>query len=251
MKSSFYNFDLASIHDISFDSFAKNASKYILPLLENLKNKHLPIIDLGSGTGIFSEILVENNYHVIGVDISEDMIRVAEKKVPSGQFRVGSLWDYNFPPSCAVLSIGECFNYLSDRQISLKDLYTLFARISVSLDLGGILIFDALCERDSMEEMRSVSVYEGDNWKINIERTEYGQVIEREIHIEKRNKYGFKYTTEFHVQKRYHEGLMVEILEYCGFTVNIRNDYGTAFNDPFHRVFTCIKSHEPGLVDDE
>jgi len=41
---------------------------------------HCYILDLGCGTGYSSEVLIENGFRVIGVDILEDMIKKASKK---------------------------------------------------------------------------------------------------------------------------------------------------------------------------
>lgn len=249
MNSTFYTFDLADIHDTSFDTFAKDASVYIIPLLKNLKRTNLPVIELGSGSGIFSDILFTNGFKVEGVDYSEDMVEIARKKLKTSKFHITSLWDFPIPSCCAVVAVGECLNYMVDRKVSLKDLYELFERISNGMELDGLFIFDVLCDRDSMEEIHRTTSYQGDNWEMKVERTEYGQIIEREIHIEKKNKFGFRYTTEYHVQKRYHLPLMIDILEYCGFTVLVKNNYGKPFHDPFHKVFTCLKTGIPRQED--
>ena len=44
------------------------------------QEKKALILDLGCGTGYSSEILIENGYRVIGVDILDDMILQAKKK---------------------------------------------------------------------------------------------------------------------------------------------------------------------------
>ena len=43
-------------------------------------NKPFIILDLGCGTGFSSEILVTNEYRVVGVDIQNDMIKFANQK---------------------------------------------------------------------------------------------------------------------------------------------------------------------------
>ena len=87
----------------------RNQKKTALLCLQYLYDQHLDnikdhdelsditytILDLGSGTGFSSEILAENGFRVIGVEILKDMIyRAKQKKTDyndqgtSGRFRV-------------------------------------------------------------------------------------------------------------------------------------------------------------------
>lgn len=59
------------------------------------------ILDLGCGTGFSSEILVENGYRVIGIDVLLDMLSIAqEKKRTSNLYKILEyiLADINFLP---------------------------------------------------------------------------------------------------------------------------------------------------------
>ena len=50
-------------------------------LLNNLKNYNARILDAGCGTGLVGEILYNNNFkNIEGVDFSEEMLSVADKK---------------------------------------------------------------------------------------------------------------------------------------------------------------------------
>jgi ubiquinone/menaquinone biosynthesis C-methylase UbiE len=46
-------------------------------------NPNTRVADLGSGTGIFSRLLLTSGAHVIGVEPNQDMLQVAEKKLRS------------------------------------------------------------------------------------------------------------------------------------------------------------------------
>ncbi len=56
-------------------------------ILEKYINKGERILDLGCGNGRFSEI-VGNKVDYYGVDVSERLIKIAEKKYPNGKFVV-------------------------------------------------------------------------------------------------------------------------------------------------------------------
>jgi SAM-dependent methyltransferase len=48
-------------------------------------------LDAACGTGRFADFLAEQGYQVIGVDSSPDMLAHARRRVPAGEFQVGSL----------------------------------------------------------------------------------------------------------------------------------------------------------------
>ncbi len=51
-----------------------------LGIIDKLNEKNNLIVDLGCGTGFSSEILIENGYRVIGIDILKDMLLKAKSK---------------------------------------------------------------------------------------------------------------------------------------------------------------------------
>ncbi len=70
------------------------------PLVAYFYNK-LPengsILDLGSGTGLpFAKLFVEKEFNYLGVDISSQMIKIAQKNVPLANFKELSITDLNF-----------------------------------------------------------------------------------------------------------------------------------------------------------
>jgi len=68
------------------DNYAKYRPSYpeqIIPYLEQTLGltKEWTIADIGSGTGIFSELLLKKGYHVLGVEPNDGMREEAEKKL--------------------------------------------------------------------------------------------------------------------------------------------------------------------------
>lgn len=53
------------------------SGKHLMPYLPNRKD--LTVLDLGAGTGFFSDILTTQFDHVIGVDLSKDMLNYAKE----------------------------------------------------------------------------------------------------------------------------------------------------------------------------
>ena len=85
------------------------------------------ILDVGCGPGNYCDLLFKKGFRVIGVDYSEEMIKVAKEKYPSITFEVGSGYDLKFENKSfdMVLSIGT-LQCLLDHEKFLSEL----ARVS-------------------------------------------------------------------------------------------------------------------------
>ena len=57
----------------------------------------MKVLDVGCGTGIYSKRLVERGCLVTGVDISDEMLDIARKKVPEAKFVNTSVYAVPFP----------------------------------------------------------------------------------------------------------------------------------------------------------
>ncbi len=82
------------------EKYAKAKLTNFNPLIDFFCN-HLPnkgsILDLGSGTGLpFSKLFVEKGFNVLGVDISSQMIKIAQKNVPMANFKELSMTDLDY-----------------------------------------------------------------------------------------------------------------------------------------------------------
>jgi len=71
------NYDRATSKGFKWKA-AKEATKILLPKLK----KRSKILDLGVGTGQSSEKFYHKDHHIIGVDISLEMLQIARKKYP-------------------------------------------------------------------------------------------------------------------------------------------------------------------------
>lgn len=117
--------------------------------------KPVTIADLGCGTGNLSIPLAQSGLTVYGIDLSEDMLAVAQDKTER-QLRMfpfapgGSVtWlhqdmrEWELPqPVDSVISCCDCINYLAEE----ADLAALFGRTYAGLTQGGTFIFDVHTE---------------------------------------------------------------------------------------------------------
>ncbi len=117
--------------------------EYVDTLIKNEPIKIKTILDLGCGTGRHDELLCNKGYVVHGVDISEEMLKVAEtrrknieNKLVFNQSDITKLeLNQKFD---AVISLFHVMSY----QISNKALDEVFSRVKDHLNDGGIFIFD-------------------------------------------------------------------------------------------------------------
>ncbi|MCS7458534.1 class I SAM-dependent methyltransferase [Paenibacillus doosanensis] len=109
------------------------------------------IADLGCGTGSIAIPLARQGYAVYGIDLSEDMLAVAQQKAAEAQrerpfsgkgevtWLQQDMRDWSLlKPVDAVISLCDCLNYLLEEQ----DITEAFASAYAGLKDGGLFVFD-------------------------------------------------------------------------------------------------------------
>ncbi len=94
-----------------YDNFAKNydqnryssdqqkktderAKSVVLDLAGDVE--HTLVLDCGCGTGRFADLFEQRGARVVGMDTSENMIKITKKKVPSAEFIIGDMLNTPF-----------------------------------------------------------------------------------------------------------------------------------------------------------
>lgn len=114
---------------------------FIFKILEKYKIKTTKILDVGCGTGNHDRLLILKGFYVTGVDLNEEMLDIARKKVKKGVFLKGDMKNLDSVVSGefdAVLFMYNSIGYntnVSDFRKTLKGVYN-------HLRKGGVLIFD-------------------------------------------------------------------------------------------------------------
>ncbi len=126
-----------------------------LKLLGNVKNKKL--LDIGCGTGIYAKTLTEKGAKVRGIDISEEMIKIARQESPNIEFKLGSMdklpyRNNEFDIVLAALSLG----YLEDWGEVLKE-------IKRVLKPKGLFVFST--DNPIIESAKKV-IYKGKKFRV-------------------------------------------------------------------------------------
>src|SRR5712692_10467351 len=160
-----YQEDLAYIHDVGFDFYARGVAPELLKIFRRHGITQGLVVDLGCGSGIWAGELIRAGYDVLGVDISESMIRLARKKAPQAKFVRSSFLDVQLPRCDAVTSLGECLCYLFDSKNGTTELTKLFSRIYEALRPGGLFVFD-IAQPGQIAIAQRVRNFAGADWVI-------------------------------------------------------------------------------------
>lgn len=187
------------------------------------------MVDLGCGSGLWARELTKAGYCVLGLDISEEMIEIARKRVPEAEFRVGSLFAADLPPCDAVTSMGEVLNYLfdSDNDRDRQGLARLFHNIYDALHPGGMFIFDVAETGQVAQESSTREFTEGEGWVVLVEKREDSkrETLTRRIISFREVGEGYRRDDEVHHLQLYSVEDLVGDLRQAGFRVRTGHSY--------------------------
>jgi SAM-dependent methyltransferase len=115
--------------------------------------KVIKVLDIGSGTGESAFYLVRNfNCHIIGIDISDRMIKRAKRKaIDNGviiQFKKGDAHDLPFKDNTFDAVISECTTCLLDKERAIGEM------VRVARSGGYIGIHDICWKEDTPEHQK-------------------------------------------------------------------------------------------------
>jgi len=234
-----YADDLAYIHDVGFSDYAIKSAPGLLGILARARIREGLVVDLGCGSGLWAEQLVRANYHVLGIDISEPMIRIARRRAPSAEFRVESLFKASIPRCRAVTSIGECLNYLFDSNAGARALERLFGRVHRALEPGGVFVFDIAEPGQVQPGNRIRGFAEGKDWIVLVEKEEDKErsILSRRIITLRKTAKHYKRFDEVHRQRLYKAQAIARELRQAGFRVRIARSYGSYPLPNHHAAF--------------
>lgn len=112
-------------------------------VMDNLRQERNTVLDLGCGTGTLAELLARRGYDMIGVDLSEEMLRIAvDKREKSGLDILYLCQDMRelelYGTVGAAVSVCDSVNYLLEED----DVVQTFRLVNNYLYPEGLFIFD-------------------------------------------------------------------------------------------------------------
>lgn len=108
--------------------------------LEQEKNL---VVDLGCGTGVLTEMLFDDGFDVMGIDLSEDMLEIARDNAEESFKQILYLQQDMreldlFCTAGTILSTCDSVNYITEP----AELTEVFRKVNMFLYPGGLFIFD-------------------------------------------------------------------------------------------------------------
>ncbi|RBP46829.1 class I SAM-dependent DNA methyltransferase [Garciella nitratireducens] len=220
-------YDILMMEDIDYFKWAK----YLEEIFDYWKCKPKNIIDLACGTGNITISLAQMGYDMVGIDISQDMLAIAEQK--ARKLSIDIQWLHQdmkrfqgFRDRDAIICVCDGMNYI----LKENDLKEIFSRIYSSLRKNGIFVFD-MNSKYKIEKIFAGQTFAYGGEKVSYIWENYYDKEENIIDYElsffvKRGEY-YQRFDEFHQQKAYSIEKIIRILQEVGFQ-NI--DYYHAFS---------------------
>ncbi|WP_446853842.1 class I SAM-dependent DNA methyltransferase [Halobacillus faecis] len=134
--------DMARVYDLLMqDAPYEQWVNFTKQMLQQYHAKGQKILDVGCGTGEITHRLHDEGYQMTGIDLSSDMLTVAQQKKPRAAIEwiqqdmtsLEGLSDYD-----CVISYCDVVNYLTDEQ----KVQQAFRSIYQTLTQGGVFLFD-------------------------------------------------------------------------------------------------------------
>ena len=212
------------------------------------------VVDLGCGTGTFSEMLYEEGFDVIGIDSSEAMLEKAmEKREQSGSEILYLQQDMRelslYSTVGTVVSVCDCINYILEED----ELLQVFSLVNNYLYPGGVFLFDFNTDYKYREIIGDTVIAEN--------REDCSFIWENYYDVEERiNEYDltmflkregdlFERVTETHLQRGYQPEEIQRLLEQAGFKVLLLRDADDEgeVRETSERVYVVAKEQMKGL----
>lgn len=223
-----YETDLAYIHDQGFGHIARGAAAELRTRLTEAGRHGGLVLDLGCGSGILTQQLVQDGYRGWGLDLSPAMIELARRHVPKAEFQVGSVYEVDLPPCVAVAAIGEVVNYLFDHRNSDVVFRRMLRRVHEALQPGGLFLFDA-AGPDRIPPGPYRKFFEQPDWTVLVEASmdeAKTLLTRRNVTFRRHEDELYKRVEEVHELRLMGREETAAALQESGFEVEVLSSYG-------------------------
>ncbi|WP_227716981.1 class I SAM-dependent DNA methyltransferase [Methanobacterium paludis] len=190
------------------------------------QNEGRKLLDVACGTGTHASVLIED-FQVIGVDISEDMMKIARKKVPNAQFIHGDMKKLDLREKFdVVICMFSAIHY----NTSYNELETTLKNFYNQLNDGGVVIFDfGLNQNNWIEGLVSVDTVVEEDLKIAriCQSNREGFVFNANFVFLVKENGKVDFDIDQHRLGIFDMEKTVEIMKKIGFEINIYADFSS------------------------
>ena len=241
-------FDPLKYDDIEGSAQRELSEQEILDSEKNL------VVDLGCGTGTLTNLMYKKGYDMIGIDSSESMLDVAQKKRDDKEYDIlyinQDMRDLDLYSTVGtIFSVCDSINYLLRESEVLRT----FKLIEKFLYPGGLFMFDFntvykyenVLASNTIAENRENCAFIWDNYyDEELRLNEY----DLSIFIEQAEQDVFKRYVETHYQKGYTLEQMREFLDQAGLKIILVKDSDTRDDptDESQRIFIVARKESQG-----
>ncbi len=238
-----YREDLAHIHDCAFGGLAEAGAGELLERLRRAGIDRGTIAELGCGGGHSSRRLADAGFDIVGVDLSAALVERARLRVPTGDFRLGSIAAASLPPCVAVTAFGEVMNYRFDPADDREAGRRLFERVHQALVPNGLFLFDLATHDRAPAGGSPRTFFEGDDWAVLVDTSvdRAAGVMTRRITTFRRLGEGFRRDHEEHRLDLVDPAGVIDALRRTGFAVQPLRAYGARKLPPGLVAFAAIR----------
>ncbi|MBM7633783.1 methyltransferase domain-containing protein [Geomicrobium sediminis] len=218
----------------------------------HMTNKKGPqsILDVGCGTGTFMSLIMRDGHDATGVDVSEDMLAIADSKIRREtdqvpQLSCQNMTELSLPQTYDVITVlCDSLNYVIEEQDVQQALMKFFEH----LNHDGMLLFDVHSIQKMTEEFPGFSY--GDNdpaqsliWNSYAIEDVHGAVEHELSFFEETSSGLYKRYDELHTQRSFAIDTYVSWLEEAGFTeISVVKDFThERASDQDERIFFIAK----------
>ena len=206
-------------------------TNYILDHLIKLDPDVKNVLELGSGSGNFSEHLTASGLRVSGIERSESMLsKSIEKSIENFTPYLGDIIDFDLKIKFdAVVSLFDVISYLTNEE----EIISCFKAVNKHLKDGGYFIFDSWHTAGVYASLPTISIKRVDNDAIDVTR-----IGEPSIDYEL-NTVGVKYEFIVHDKKTHLQNKISETHTLRHFSISEINFFAHLSG------FRLIKAEEP------
>jgi len=213
---------LAEYYDMLMDDIDYNSwCCFIEEILSSYSCHPKTILDTACGTGNITIPMAKKGYSLWGVDLSEEMLTVAENKARQQKLNIKFVKQNMTELTLnkhfdAVLCMCDGVNYI----IEEDDLKQYFKAVQASLNEGGIFIFDISSSYKLRNVLGNNTMFQEKNdfcyiWENSFFEDE--ELLEMRLNFFIPQQGMYRRAEEYHTQRAYSEDYLIELLADAGF----------------------------------